>query len=131
MAIVVHLSLMESRVAQQRNAIVAARPGRQSLPGQGGCERSGSPKKSPPGVKSGTHRVGFAHFPVQGIVVLVTVRSKNERANLSPSDRTAVARVQKEIEWLLEDEEAMSWGKAANPGPVAEPPVGLLEEGKL
>jgi hypothetical protein len=53
--------------------------------------------------KSGAYRVGFAHFPVRGVVVLVTIWGKNERANLSQADRTSVARVLKEIERLLDE----------------------------
>ena len=49
---------------------------------------------APPGSgrgKSGSYRVGYAHFPNPGIVLLMQVWAKNEKSNLSRAERNAVA----------------------------------------
>jgi hypothetical protein len=49
---------------------------------------------APPGSgrgKSGSFRVGYAHFPHPGIVLLLQVWAKNEKADLSQAERRVVA----------------------------------------
>jgi hypothetical protein len=41
--------------------------------------------------KSGSYRIGYAHFPNPGIVLLLEVWAKNEKSDLSQAERNAVA----------------------------------------
>ncbi|SIO41687.1 hypothetical protein SAMN05444166_4529 [Singulisphaera sp. GP187] len=58
----------------------------------------------PPGEsrgRSGAYRVGYFAFPSHGLVILAILWSKNEKANLTSSERNAIAKVASEIEELL------------------------------
>ena len=41
--------------------------------------------------KGGSYRIGYAHFPNPGIILLVEVWAKNEKSDLSQAKRIAVA----------------------------------------
>jgi hypothetical protein len=59
---------------------------------------------APPGSgrgKSGSFRVGYAHFPDPGIVLLLQAWSKNEKADLSQAERRAVAAALARFEELI------------------------------
>jgi hypothetical protein len=51
--------------------------------------------------KSSSFRVGYAHFPDPGIVLLLQVWAKNEKANLSQAERHAVAAALARFEELI------------------------------
>ncbi len=52
--------------------------------------------------KSGSHRVGYAHFRKPGIVLLMQIWTKNEKSNLSQAERNAVAGALARFENLIE-----------------------------
>jgi len=54
--------------------------------------------------KSGGFRIGFAYFPNNAIVLLITVFAKNEQSDLSGADRRAITRIIELIEQQLEQE---------------------------
>jgi hypothetical protein len=59
---------------------------------------------APPGSgrgKSGSYRIGYAHFPNPGIVLLLGVWAKNETSNLSQAERNAVATALARFETLI------------------------------
>jgi mRNA-degrading endonuclease RelE of RelBE toxin-antitoxin system len=43
--------------------------------------------------KSGGFRIGYAYFPDNQIVLLITVYAKNDQSDLSAADRKAIARI--------------------------------------
>lgn len=51
--------------------------------------------------KRGAYRIGYAYFPDDHTVLLVTVWGKNEKTDLSKADRNAIAAVIEEIKELL------------------------------
>ena len=71
------------------------------VPGTGGLRKI---RFSEPGSnrgKSGSYRVGYAHFPDYQTVLLITVWGKTESSNLPAGDRKAIAEVIQEIRELL------------------------------
>lgn len=59
---------------------------------------------APPGSgrgKSGSYRIGYAHFPNPGIVLLLEVWAKNEKSDLSQAERNAVAAALARFENLI------------------------------
>jgi hypothetical protein len=54
--------------------------------------------------KRGGFRVGYAYFPDNQIVLLITVYAKNERSNLSAADRKAISRIIGLIKQQIEKE---------------------------
>jgi hypothetical protein len=51
--------------------------------------------------KSGSYRVGYAHFRQPGIILLMQVWAKNEKSNLSRAERNAVAGALSRFENLI------------------------------
>jgi hypothetical protein len=51
--------------------------------------------------KSGSYRVGYAHFPQPGIVLLLLVWAKNEKSDLSAAERHAIAEALARVEGLI------------------------------
>jgi hypothetical protein len=51
--------------------------------------------------KSGAYRVGYVRFPEFGFILLVTVWGKNDKADLSPRDRNAIAAMVRDIRRTL------------------------------
>jgi hypothetical protein len=51
--------------------------------------------------KSGSYRIGYAHFPNAGIILLLEVWAKNEKSNLSQAERNAVATALARFENLI------------------------------
>ena len=96
------LGLDDDDLRMLQNVIAAAPTRPPVIAGAGGLRKIRFTEEGSGRGKSGAYRIGFAHFPEYSIVVLVTVWGKNERANLSASDRAAIAQVLKEIERLLE-----------------------------
>ena len=72
--------------------VIQASPDRAPLVrGTGGLRKI---RFAPPGSgrgKSGSFRVGYAHFPDPGIVLLLQVWAKNEKSDLSGAECNAVA----------------------------------------
>jgi hypothetical protein len=58
----------------------------------------------PGGGKSGGVRVGYAWFPGFGVVLLGVVYAKNEKGDLSPTERATVKTLLEQFEALLADE---------------------------
>jgi hypothetical protein len=61
-------------------------------------------RSAPPGSgrgKSGSYRVGYAHFPNPGIVLLLEVWAKNEKSTLTQAERNAVAAALARFEDLI------------------------------
>ena len=52
--------------------------------------------------ESGSYRVCYAYFSRRGMVFLLTVFGKNERADLSKADQAAIATVIRDIEESIE-----------------------------
>jgi hypothetical protein len=51
--------------------------------------------------KSGSYRIGYAHFPNPGIVLLLEVWAKNEKSDLSQAERNAIAAALVRFEKLI------------------------------
>jgi hypothetical protein len=51
--------------------------------------------------KSGSYRIGYAHFPNPGIILLLDVWAKNEKSDLSQAERNAVAAALARFENLI------------------------------
>jgi hypothetical protein len=51
--------------------------------------------------KRGSYRIGYAHFPNPGIVLLLEVWAKNEKSNLSQAECNAVASALARFENLI------------------------------
>jgi hypothetical protein len=51
--------------------------------------------------KSGSYRIGYAHFPSPGIILLLEVWAKNEKNDLSQAERNAVAAALARFENLI------------------------------
>src|SRR4051812_49154645 len=51
--------------------------------------------------KSGSYRVGYAHFPTPGLILLLLVWAKNEKDNLSKSECHAIADALTRFESLI------------------------------
>jgi hypothetical protein len=51
--------------------------------------------------KSGAYRVGYVRFPEFGFILLVTFWGKNDKADLSPRDRNAIAAMVRDIRRTL------------------------------
>jgi hypothetical protein len=51
--------------------------------------------------KSGSYRIGYAHFPNPGIVLLLQVWAKNEKDDLSAAERRAIAVALARFEGLI------------------------------
>jgi hypothetical protein len=63
---------------------------------------------APPGTgrgKSGGYRIGYVHLPELRTVLLVTIWGKNQKANISPAERNALAKAIRAIEQVLEQGE--------------------------
>jgi len=52
--------------------------------------------------KSGAYRAGYVRFPEFGFILLVTVWGKNDKADLSPRDRNAIAAMVRDIRRTLQ-----------------------------
>jgi hypothetical protein len=50
---------------------------------------------------SGSYRVGYAHFPNPGIILLLEVWAKNEKSDLSQAERNAIAAALTRFENLI------------------------------
>ena len=70
--------------------------------------------------KSGSYRVGYAHFPNPGLVLLLLVWAKNEKDDLSKAECHAIADALTRFESLIEtgqsDEQTESSRGQAHPG---------------
>lgn len=51
--------------------------------------------------KSGAYRVGYVQFPELGFILLITVWSKNDKSDLSRTDRNAIATLVQDIRMKL------------------------------
>ena len=82
--------------------VIQAAPERSPLVrGTGGLRKI---RFAPPGSgrgKSGSFRIGYAHFDDPGIVLLLQVWAKNEKADLSRAERNAVAAALARFEELI------------------------------
>jgi mRNA-degrading endonuclease RelE of RelBE toxin-antitoxin system len=92
------LGLNDEALRSLEVAILTTRDLAPVIKGTGGLRKL---RFSPPGLNRGkreTFRVCYTLFPVHGVVALVTVYAKNEKADLSPDDRKAIAQVIREIQ---------------------------------
>jgi hypothetical protein len=72
------------------------------VPGTGGLRKIRFAASREARGKSGAYRVGYVRFPEFGFILLVTVWGKNEKSDLSASDRNAIAAIVREIRRALE-----------------------------
>jgi hypothetical protein len=83
-------------------SVILGKPlGHPVMKGTGGLRKARFVPPSELRGKSGAYRVGYFVYPAHGLIVLAIAWSKNEKANLSPAERQAVAKVAGEIEALL------------------------------
>ncbi len=72
------------------------------VPGTGGLRKIRfAPSREARG-KSGAYRVGYVRFREFGFILLVTAWGKNDKSDLSASDRSAIAAIVREIRRALE-----------------------------
>ena len=74
------------------------------VPNSGGLRKIRFGRKDASQGKRGGFRVGYAYFPDNQIVVLITVYAKNESSDLSAADRRAIAGIIGLIKEQLEQE---------------------------
>ena len=81
---------------------ILANPGRYPVVRQAGGLRKirFTPARAGRG-KSGTYRVGYVQFPELGFILLITVWSKNDKSDLSRTDRDAIATLVQDIRMKL------------------------------
>jgi hypothetical protein len=96
------LGLSDEDLRSLQNAIAAAPTQPPVVSGTGGLRKIRFAEAGSGRGKSGAHRIGYAYFAKYRTIVLVTVWSKSERADLSRADHNSIARVLQEIEQLLE-----------------------------
>jgi mRNA-degrading endonuclease RelE of RelBE toxin-antitoxin system len=84
---------------------IMAGPDRQPVvPNSGGLRKIRFGRKDASQGKRGGLRIGYAYFPDNQIVLLITVYAKNESSDLSAADRKAIARIIGLIKEQLEQE---------------------------
>ena len=75
-------------------------------PGTGGLRKI---RVARPGMgKRGGARIGYAHFPKYGVILMVTVFAKNDQATLTPRQKKAVRQTLARYETHLEQLRRMS-----------------------
>jgi hypothetical protein len=97
-----HLGLDDEDLQELQGAILASPERYPIVRGTGGLRKIRfAPSREARG-KSGAYRAGYVRFREFGFILLVTVWGKNEKSDLSASDRNAIATMVRDIRRTLE-----------------------------